>query len=193
MGICYVYPSLFCFLARVVLGGYPVSSLLICYLGKGLDNHCKFSRDGTKARITQLRCWNALSCFMSVFLSFWLPFLLSLSNWVGDMAGGIYRLFLAFIAPQRLFFCLDCTLLRFTSFLFARLPIFAFVFNVLWICSVGCNFCSITFFLFSSLLLASPGLPCEEEEGDTIIIAAFFHTNLLFYTFLSIFTLPLAV
>lgn len=53
-----------------------MSSLLVCYLEKGLDNHCKFSRDGTKARIAQLRCWNTFfMCFMSFFfLTTLLPF-----------------------------------------------------------------------------------------------------------------------
>lgn len=61
-----------------------MSSLLVCYLEKGLDNHCKFSRDGTKARITQLRCWNTFSCPLcpfSFFLTTLLPFVLIKLVW----------------------------------------------------------------------------------------------------------------
>jgi len=159
---CFFY---FFFTCRGRIGRrYSVSSLLVCCVEKGLDNHRKFSRDGTQARITQLRCWNTFLYYLLVFSSNY-PF--SFCLYQTDLRvwhEGFIDFFLAFITPRRFFPCLRCTALHFTPFFFTRLRTpFAFPCNVLRISSVRCNFCSIA--LFPSIP-PPQGPACEEGRGN---------------------------
>ena len=94
---------------------------------------------------------------------------------------GFIDFFLAFITPRRIF-CLHCTPLH-AFLLHIYLPLLP-AYSVLWVCSVRCNFCSIT--LLFSLPFSPPSLSCEEKRVTNNYCSVFFRSIFCLYTFLTI-------